>query len=81
MRVVSGQVFAALVGALLCHPAAIRADANPYFAGKTITIYMSAPPGGGYDLYGRLLARHLGDHIPGNPAVVVSNIPEGRGPR
>jgi tripartite-type tricarboxylate transporter receptor subunit TctC len=44
-------------------------------AGKTVTIYVGFGPGGGYDLYGRVFARHLGKHLPGHPTVVVSNMP------
>jgi len=44
-------------------------------AGKSVTIHVGFGPGGGYDLYGRVLARHLGKHLPGQPAVVVSNMP------
>jgi tripartite-type tricarboxylate transporter receptor subunit TctC len=47
----------------------------PSFAGKTVTITVGFGPGGGYDLYARVLARHLGKHLPGHPAVVVSNMP------
>ena len=36
---------------------------------------MGAPPGGGYDIYARVVARHLGRNIPGNPAIVVKNMP------
>jgi tripartite-type tricarboxylate transporter receptor subunit TctC len=43
--------------------------------GKTVTIYVGNPVGGGYDLYGRLVARHLGRHLPGNPSVIVANMP------
>jgi tripartite-type tricarboxylate transporter receptor subunit TctC len=46
-----------------------------FYKGKTITIIVGSSPGGGYDLYGRLLARHIGKHLPGNPSVVVSNMP------
>jgi tripartite-type tricarboxylate transporter receptor subunit TctC len=45
------------------------------FEGKTITISAAGTPGGGYDAYARLLARHLGKHLPGTPAVVVRNVP------
>jgi hypothetical protein len=56
------------------------ATAHPdFFSGKTVTIYVSNPPAGGYDLYARLLARHLGRHLPGNPRVVVSNMPSAQG--
>src|SRR6266849_1623022 len=46
-----------------------------FYKGKTVTIIVGTSPGGGYDLYGRLIARHIGKHIPGNPSVVVSNMP------
>jgi tripartite-type tricarboxylate transporter receptor subunit TctC len=62
---------------------AVGPDAFPgkqdAFKGKTVTVYVAAPVGGGYDLYGRLLARHLGRHLPGQPNVVVSNMPGGSG--
>ena len=47
----------------------------PFYKGKTITIVVGSSPGGGYDLYGRMIARHIGKHIPGNPSVVVNNMP------
>jgi len=46
-----------------------------YFEGKTVTIVVGYSVGGGYDLYARALARHLGRHIPGNPNVLVQNMP------
>jgi tripartite-type tricarboxylate transporter receptor subunit TctC len=61
----------ALAAALLAPPAA----AADYFAGKTVDLLVGAPPGGGYDIYARVVGRHLGRHIPGNPAVVVKNMP------
>jgi tripartite-type tricarboxylate transporter receptor subunit TctC len=53
----------------------VPAGAQDNLAGKTVTIYIGFGPGGGYDLYGRVLARHLGKHLPGHPTVVVSNMP------
>jgi tripartite-type tricarboxylate transporter receptor subunit TctC len=47
----------------------------PFYRGKTVTIMVGSSPGGGYDLYARLIARHMGRHIPGNPTIVVSNMP------
>src|SRR3954470_245772 len=44
-------------------------------AGKTVTIYIGFGPGGAYHLYGRVLAHHLGKHLPGHPTIVVSNMP------
>jgi tripartite-type tricarboxylate transporter receptor subunit TctC len=46
-----------------------------FYQGKTVTIVIGSTPGGGYDTYARLIARHLGKFIPGNPAVVPSNMP------
>jgi tripartite-type tricarboxylate transporter receptor subunit TctC len=52
------------------------AHAQPdFFAGKTITLLIGTTAGGGYDAYGRLLARHIGRHLPGNPSVVPKNMP------
>ena len=46
-----------------------------FYKGKTVTLIVGYGPGGGYDVYARLLAQHLGRHIPGNPTVVVQNMP------
>jgi len=46
-----------------------------FFRGRQITIAVGSSAGGGYDAYARLLARHFGEHIPGNPEVVVQNMP------
>ena len=45
------------------------------FAGKTIDLLVGAPPGGGYDIYARAVARHFGRNIPGQPNIVVKNMP------
>lgn len=55
-------------------PAATPAAAAS-FEGKTITIIVGFGSGGGYDTTSRLFARHFGDHLPGNPTVVVQNMP------
>ena len=52
-----------------------------FYRGKTINLYVGFPPGGGYDIYARVLAPHLGRHIPGNPSVVVRNMDGGSGVR
>jgi len=49
------------------------AQAADFYAGKTITMSTYSPPGDSYDLYVRLLARHFGRHIPGNPSFIVVN--------
>ncbi len=48
---------------------------QPSFAGRTVTILVGNPPGGGYDRFARIVSRHLGRYLPGNPAVVVQNMP------
>jgi len=65
----------ALIGALAMLP--LAAAAQPNFAGKTITIIVGYKPGGGYDGTARMLARHLPQHIPGKPTVIVQNMPGG----
>jgi tripartite-type tricarboxylate transporter receptor subunit TctC len=46
-----------------------------FFRGKTIRMLIGTSPGGGYDQDGRLVARHLGAHLPGNPTIVPENMP------
>jgi tripartite-type tricarboxylate transporter receptor subunit TctC len=61
---------------LLCGLAQTTAvQAADFYAGKQITLIAGAPSGGGYDLLARLVARHIGRHIPGNPTIVVQNMP------
>jgi tripartite-type tricarboxylate transporter receptor subunit TctC len=65
--------------AALCLAAAtapVRADAvADFYKGKTLSLIAGFPPGGGYDTYVRVLARHYGRFIPGQPSVVASNMP------
>ena len=63
----------ALVAAALL--GAAPAGAQETLAGKTVTLIIGFGPGGGYDLWGRLVARHIGKHLPGNPTVVPQNMP------
>jgi tripartite-type tricarboxylate transporter receptor subunit TctC len=68
---------AAVVGlslAQLSIGALAQAD-DAFFKGKTITMVIGSGAGGGIDLYGRVVARHIGRHIPGRPAVVAQNMP------
>src|SRR5215470_14797456 len=61
----------AVAGALTV---AAPAAAQDFYRGKTITIVVGFSPGGGFDINARVLARHIGRHIPGNPTVVVQNM-------
>ena len=56
-------------------------DPEEYFNNKTISINVGFSPGGGYDTYGRLMAKFLPNHIPGNPRFVVRNLTGGGGER
>jgi hypothetical protein len=49
--------------------------AAEFYRGKTVTIVVGFAPGGGYDISARLVAKHMGKHIPGNPTVIVDNRP------
>ena len=51
------------------------AVAQDFYAGKQITLIVGAGVGGGYDHQARLVARHLGRHIAGNPPIIVQNMP------
>jgi tripartite-type tricarboxylate transporter receptor subunit TctC len=53
--------------------------ADDFYKGKTITLVVANAAGGGYDLYARLLARHIGRHIPGEPGIVVKYQPSAGG--
>ena len=70
----AGRV-ALLATAALTAAIASAAAQPDFYAGKQITFVVGAGVGGGYDLQARTAARHLGRHIPGNPAVVVQNMP------
>lgn len=58
---------------------ASAANVTDFFQGKTIRLIIPAAPGGGYDAYGRVVARLLQKHISGNPSVVLQNMPSGGG--
>jgi tripartite-type tricarboxylate transporter receptor subunit TctC len=65
---------AAIAGAALTGPA--KAQDNP-FAGKPLTMIIAFGPGGGYDLWGRTVGRHMGRFLPSQPNVVPQNMPGG----
>ena len=67
-------VLAGLVAAIGGQALAQTAQ-DPFFKGKTITIAVGAPPGGTLDPYARLMQKFLGARIPGNPNIVVTNVP------
>ena len=54
---------------------AMAQEPAPFWRGKTVNIVVGTSAGGGFDAYARLVGRHMGKHIPGNPQVVVANMP------
>jgi tripartite-type tricarboxylate transporter receptor subunit TctC len=60
--------------AILAPPAQAQ-SVEEFYKGKSINLLIGFETGGGYDIYGRLLARHLGKHIPGRPNIVAQNLP------
>ena len=48
---------------------------HEFYNGKAVRIVVGYAPGAGYDFYARVLARHVGKHIPGNPTAIVENMP------
>jgi tripartite-type tricarboxylate transporter receptor subunit TctC len=58
-----------------CVGQGVGAHAEDFYHGKTVTLVVGYSSGGGYDVNARLLSRHFGRHIPGNPNVVVVNMP------
>src|SRR5918911_2842306 len=70
MRLLPAAVAVVVVSAL-----PVRAQTvEEFYKGKTINLAIGFSVGGGYDLYARHLARHMGKHIPGNPAIVPQNM-------
>jgi tripartite-type tricarboxylate transporter receptor subunit TctC len=64
----------ALVLAIMLPAAAHAQDATEFYRGRTVSLIAGFNPGGGADTYARLVACHIGKHIPGNPTVVVRNM-------
>jgi tripartite-type tricarboxylate transporter receptor subunit TctC len=77
---VCGIWFASALSVLSAPTADARSSlVAEFYKGKSITIVVSSGAGGGYDLGARILARYLGEHIPGKPSVIVENMPVGGG--
>lgn len=66
---------ASVTVALLAATQAPAQSVEQFYKGKNVTIAIGFSPGGTYDLFGRLVSRHLGKHMPGNPTIVAQNMP------
>jgi tripartite-type tricarboxylate transporter receptor subunit TctC len=64
-----------LAALLLATPEIAAQPVEQFFARRTITVTIGYTSGGSYDLYGRMVARHLGRHIPGQPTIIAQNMP------
>ena len=71
-RLLGALIFAALA---LAATQARAEDVAEFYKGKRVNLIVSYGPGGGYDVYARVLAHHMSKYIPGNPAIVVQNMP------
>lgn len=69
----------ALLSCLIGNAPAAAQDAAAFYKSHTLTLGSPNSPGGGYDIYVRALARHIGKYIPGNPSVIVQNVPAAGG--
>jgi tripartite-type tricarboxylate transporter receptor subunit TctC len=65
----------AMLGAFTISSAQAQDNVASFYAGKSIRLVVGIDVGSGYDVNARLLARHLGNHIPGKPTIVVQNQP------
>lgn len=72
LRSVCAWVGAVIIASAL--PAAAQDDVAQFYKGKELKLYIGSTPGGGYDSYGRLVAEHMGEHIPGHPTIVPVNM-------
>ena len=70
-----GRIFACVVAVLTLTAPARAQTVEEFYRGRSITVLVGFTAGGGYDLYARLLGRHIGRYIPGNPTIVVQNMP------
>jgi tripartite-type tricarboxylate transporter receptor subunit TctC len=70
-----GRIAVSIASMLLAFLPAMADENADFYRGKQLAVIVGYGPGGGYDLYGRLVARHIGRHIPGTPSVIVQNMP------
>ena len=63
-----------LIALIFFASAPARSTAEEFYKGKTIRFVVGFAAGGGYDLAARVVGRHMGKHIPGNPTIIVENM-------
>jgi tripartite-type tricarboxylate transporter receptor subunit TctC len=77
-RLIAGSCLSAVVALGLSVPAAAQSVAQ-FYKGKTLEVLVGTTTGGGYDGYGRLVARYIAKHLPGEPGLIVRNMPGASG--
>src|SRR5258705_5518348 len=78
-RVALRHIACAFLALVLTQAPALADPVTDFYRGKTISLYVGFPPGGGYDLYARVFAPYFSRHIPGNPAIVLKSMLGGSG--
>jgi tripartite-type tricarboxylate transporter receptor subunit TctC len=78
IRCLMGLVLAAAVAIPLLAPASAE-PVEDFYRGKRLTLYAGSSAGGGTDIYGRIVAKYIGNHLPGHPQVTVVNTPGANG--
>jgi tripartite-type tricarboxylate transporter receptor subunit TctC len=74
LRVLGPWVLGLWVSGLsIAAPASAQEDVAAFYRGRQLRMVVGTGPGGGYDLFARAVARHIGNHIPGNPNIIVQN--------
>src|SRR5688500_16853387 len=79
MHILARTVLATTVVAAVTSGPSVAQSPAEFFKDKTVTFYVGLSAGGGYDVNARLVAKHIGKYIPGNPQVIVRNMPGGGG--
>ena len=76
-----GRALALVLAGLAClaGPAMAQDDVAAFYRGKQVRFVVGTAPGGAYDLFARIVARHMAAHIPGQPTIVVQNLPAAGG--
>ncbi len=72
---VAAALVAVMASAILAAPQARADDVADFYRGKRINLIVSYGTGGGYDVYARVLAKYMSKHIPGNPNIIIQNMP------
>lgn len=73
------QMLLAAAGIVVLASSAVAQDVAEFYRGKKVDIVVGTGPGGGYDAIARMVSRHIGRHLPGEPTVIVTNMPGGGG--